>query len=88
VIDLGCRFFWEIFSLTIFIMPAGSVITNPEISKLGSMFYKIAFTNIHISFYIFLIFYRKNTKKNIIEVVLQLHVILHIFSIVQSNVHG
>ena len=36
-----------------------------NISKLGSMFYKIALTNIPISFSIFLIFYRKNTKKYI-----------------------
>ena len=36
-----------------------------NISKLGSMFYKIALTNIPISFSIFSIFYRKNTKKYI-----------------------
>ena len=48
-----------------------------NISKLGSMFYKTALSNIPISFSIFfLIFYRKNTKK-----IYNSFVILHIFSI-------
>jgi len=80
-VDSGEIVLFKIFIVTGVVF----VITNPEIIFLS---WVLCFIRSLLQIYLlvfpfFLIFYRKNTKK-----IYNSFVILHIFSIVQSNVHG